>query len=245
MKKKTKIIITVVLAVLLAALLLLYLASMFLLKEATKKVLPEATKAEYITDFDIKRENTIEVDNGGYTMQIPDDLIKVDVNAEVKVNSYASENNETKIIMLTESFSEEMTLLNPDDYDENSTMKRFGIKNVEKMFETLGYARPDSYYNILKGICLLDWNDYNMLSIRKSVAFSIYAYLRAELTMNLDNYIYERDNVRAVIQKGKEPNTHIDLFCTDDLNGAYTILVHGDDMTLEEVTAMLNSVEFK
>ena len=133
MKKKTKIIITVVLAVLLAALLLLYLASMFLLKEATKKVLPEATKAEYITDFDIKRENTIEVDNGGYTMQIPDDLIKVDVNAEVKVNSYASENNETKIIMLTESFSEEMTLLNPDDYDENSTMKRFGIKNVEKM----------------------------------------------------------------------------------------------------------------
>lgn len=245
MKKKTKIIITIVLAVFVAALLVLYLVSMFLLRAATKKVLPETTRAEYITDFEIKRENTIEVDNGGYTIQIPDDLLKVEVKEEVKVNSYASENNETEILMLTEAFSEEMTLLNPEDYENDPTMKRFGIKNVEKLFDSLGYARPDSYYNILKGICLLDWNDYNMLSIRKSVAFSIYAYLRTELAMNADNYLYERDNVRAIIQKGKEPNTHIDLFCTDDLNGAYTILVHGDDMTLEEVTAMLNTVEFK
>lgn len=245
MKKKTKIIITVVLAVLVVSLLALYLVPMFLLREATRKVLPEATRAEYITDFEIKRENTTEVDNGSYTIQVPGDLLKQEVNEDVKVNSYASENEETKILMLTEAFSEEMTLLNPEDYENDPTMKRFGIKNVEKMFESLGYARPDSYYNILKGICLLDWNDYNMLSIRKSVAFSIYAYLRTELTMNAENYLYERDDVRAIIQKGKEPNIHIDLFCTDDLNGAYTILVHGEDMTLEEVTAMLNTVEFK
>lgn len=46
MKKKTKIMITIISAVIVIAVLVLYLVPMFLLKAATKKVLPNATRAE-------------------------------------------------------------------------------------------------------------------------------------------------------------------------------------------------------
>ena len=243
MKKRTKKILGLIAAVLVLLALIVYVLPLILLKVAIRKVLPEATRAEYITDFDRKPENTIEVDNGKYTICIPDDFSKLDV--EVAANCYASEDKESKIIMILEPSADEMSLLNPEDYKDDPVMKRYGIKNVEKVFDSLGYGRPDSYYNILKGTCLLDWEDYNMFHGRKAVAFSVYAYLRAELYLDLNNFLYERDDVRAIVRFGEEENFQVDLFCTDNLNGAYTIMIKDKNITLEDVTAMLNTIEFK
>lgn len=243
MKKKTKIMITIISAVIVIAVLVLYLVPMFLLKAATKKVLPNATRAEYITDFDLEPQNSMEVDNVDYTIEIPAHLSKMDY--DIGANCYASADNESKIIMFTKPYDEEMSLVNPEDYKDDVTMKKYGIKNVEKMYESLGYGRPDSYYNIMKAACLVDWEDYNAFSVRKSVAFSVYAFLRAELYLELDNYLYERDEVRAIIQAGEEGKYQVELFHIDNLNGSYTIMINDKYVTLEDVTAMLNTVEFK
>lgn len=244
MKKSTKIIITVLVVVLLVGGLLSYLVPMFILKAATKEILPEAKRAEYITDFETKPEGYVTVDNGGYTIEIPSQLSKSDYE---KANVYSAEDGSeygSQYLFLTEPFDEEMNLL--DAYEEdNEEIRKYGIRNVEKMFGSLGYARPDSYYNILKGTVLLDWEDYNMFSVRKSVAFSVYAVLRTELYMTLDNYIYERGDVRAIIQTGEEGEYTVDIFHVDDLNAGYSVRIKDENLSFEEMISMLNTVEFK
>lgn len=250
MKKRTKIIISVLAVVLVLGGFASYFVPMLMLRAATEEILPECKRAEYITDFDTMPENSMEVDNGGYTIQIPDYLLKDDYD---KANVYYTESEDAdetdfgaKYIMLTEKyeFDEPMSLVDPSYYEEDTTIKKYGIKDVEKMFASLGYGTPDSYYNILKCVCLLDWEDYNILSVNKSVAFSVYAVLRTELYMNLDNYIYERGGVRAIVQYGGEGYFQIDVFSADDLDGAYGMRINDPDLSFEEVVAMLNSIEF-
>lgn len=242
MKKKTKIIIAVIVIVLVIAALASYLVPMFLLRAATREILPECKRAEFITDFDTMPKDSMEVDNGGYTMRIPDYLIKSDYEA---ANVYNTEDGEGKFIMLTEPFDEAMSLVNPEDYEDDETMKKYGIKDVEKMFASLGYGTPDSYYNILKCVCLLDWEDYDIFSVRKSVAFSVYAILRVELYMDQDNYLYERGDVRVIMQAGGDGYYKIDVFHAGDLNGGYGMIIKDTNVSFEEVVAMLNSIEFK
>lgn len=205
---------------------------------------PEAKRAEYITDYDSLPQNSIEVDNIGYTIQIPDYLTKLESDYS-KGAMYYEQGDEVKYIMITEALDEEMSLVDPSYYEDDETMKKYGIKDVKKMFASLGYGLPDSYYNILKCVSLLDWEDYNIFSVRKSVAFSMYAVLRAELYMDLDNYLYERGDVRAIIQSGGDGGYKIDVFHVDGLNGAYGIMIRDENLSFEEVVAMLNTVEFK
>ncbi len=244
MKKKSKIIIAVLAVVLLLIGLASYLVPMLLLRAATKEILPEAKRAEYITDFETKPEGYVTVDNVGYTIEIPSQLSKSDYE---KANVYSAEDGSeygSQYLFLTEPFDEEMNLL--DVYqEEEEAIRKYGIRNVEKMFDSLGYGTPDSYYNILKCVSLLDWEDYNIFSVRKSVAFSVYAALREGFYMTLDNYIYERGDVRAIVQTGGEGYYTIDVFHVDDLNAAYGMRIKDENLSFEEMISMLNTVEFK
>lgn len=244
MKKSTKIIITVLAVVLVLGGLACYFVPMFLLEAATKEIMPECKRAEYITDFETKPEGYETMDNGGYSIEIPSYLIKSDYE---KANVYTADDGTeygSQYIFLKEPFDEEMSLI--DVYEEdNEEIKKYGIRNVAKMFESLGYGTPDSYYNVLKCTSLLDWEDYNIFSVRKSVAFSVYAALREGLYMTLDNYIYERGEVRAIIQTGAEGYYTIDIFHTDDLNAGYSIRIKDENLSFEEMVSMLNTVEFK
>lgn len=76
------------------------------------------------------------------------------------------------------------------------------------------------------------------------MAFSVYAVLRAELYMDLDNYIYERGDVRAIVQVGGDGYYKIDVFHMDDLDGGYGMMIKDPDLSFEEAVAMLNSIEF-
>ena len=244
MKKSTKIMITVLAVVLVLGGIASYLVPMFLLKAATKEIMPECKRAEYITDLKSKPEGFVIMDNGGYTIKIPSYLSKSDYE---KANVYSADDGTeygSQYIFLMEPFDEEMSLV--DAYEEdNAEIKKYGIRNVKKMFESLGYGTPDSYYNVLKCTCLLDWEDYNVFSVRKSVAFSVYAALREGLYMTLDNYIYERDDVRAIVQTGEEGYYTIDIFHTDDLNAGYGMRIKDENLSFEEMVSMLNTVEFK
>ncbi len=244
MKKSTKIILAVLAVVLVLGGLASYFVPMLILKAETKKVLPEAERAGYITDFETKPEGWISVDNTGYTMEIPAYLEKNDYD---QANVYAGEDGTefgAKYIMLTTPYEEEMSLI--DAYKDNEeSVKKYGIRDVEKMFNALDYGTPDSYYNILKGVCLLDWEDYNILSVRKSVAFSVYAVMRKELYMTMDNYIYERGDVRAIVQTGEEGGYTIDVFRVSDLNAGYSMMIKDANLSFDEMVSMLNTIEFK
>lgn len=257
MKKKSKIIVATAIATAIATAALLILGFVFLvlprieLYNATKEMLPECEAiAEYFTDFALENEDTYTVSNEYFSIDIPAYLSEKETigTATDSFTMYGTPDGETSCVLIDEPESYPMSMIEAyEEYDEDKVMEKYHITDVERMFTSLGYGRPDSFYNVMKCVYLLDYKDYDFWDLDKMVAFSIYGIMRTEMYAG-KAYLYEKDDIRALVECHSEKMVAVSVMQTTDLNKVYSFMLReqGEDKTIDmnEVFGILNSFQF-
>ncbi len=243
---KKKVIIVSVVVVVLAALAAAcyFLVPKFVLKSIVGGDVDKCVAAEIITDFSTTHKDVYEVSNGLFTVDIPNNFVEKPGLEALKVSVYKSTDGKKQYMMFNKTDDMSMSLLEPINYGEYDKLFDKEPAQVEEILMTMNYGRPDSYYNVLKAAALTDAKDFTMWDAKKLTAFTVFAQLKNSLYESKEVYIYERDNIRAIIKgPGEKANYHIvDIMNTDDLNTAYSITVTTDDF--KDVLALMNSFEF-
>lgn len=249
--RSTIIAVAIILTILLALSCLIPRIALYAL---VKIMLPECTKAEYITDYTVTDDTAITKHTNGYSYKIPGHYTEKEVEKDVAdICAYSAPNADAdipyKYIITNTADEAEMNLLDKSYYEGEDSFKYIKEKDAEELFTSLGYGTPDSFYNVIKCVALLDYEDYSFWNLDKTAAFFTYASLRFAAYPDTRFYIYERDDVRAIIQTATfqedESKAHfqIDIFHKDHLNEPYgAILVVKD---YEEMLAFLNSISFE
>ena len=249
MKKRTKIILSIAIAaVLLTFVSLVFIVPRVMLHQMAKELLPACVPAEYFTDYSLKYDNTFTVSNEYFSVEIPEGYVyKEDIPESLNVSAYVlpeTASTSHSYMIINEPYNIYMNLLDPEYSGETEMIPGIKISNQEKIFTSLDYPAPDSFYNIMKGAALLDKKDYTFWNYKKQVAFVSLAYIKEAFYADCNTlYIYERDDIRAIIRCPQESNLHtIDIVHIDDLNTAYSITVKTDN--INDVFALINSFEF-
>ncbi len=253
MKKKSKIIVATSIAT--VALLILGFVFFVLprieLYNATKEMLPECeAAAEYFTDFTLKNEDTYTVSNEYFSIDIPTYLSEKETLGTENDSStmYGTPDGEIICVLVNEPRSYPMSMVEAyEEYDEEKVLEKYHIADVEKMFASLGYGRPDSFYNVMKCVYLLDYKDYSFWDLDKMVAFSIYGIVRNEMLAS-KIYLYEKEDIRAFVECISDSMVGVNVMKTEDLNTPYTFIVctrgEGKNVDMNEVFGILNSFQF-
>lgn len=249
--RSTIIAVAIILTILLALSCLIPRIALYVL---VKGVMPDCTKAEYITDYTVTDDTAVTEHANGYSYKIPSHYTKEAIKKDdFDVCAYSAPNADAEIpykyLIINNASDVEMNLLDKSYYEGEDAFKFIKEKNAEEIFASLGYGTPDSFYNVTKCVALLDYEDYSFWNLDKTVAFFTYASLRVAAYPNTRFYIYERDDVRAIVQTAifqedeSKAQFQIDIFHKDHLNKPYgTILVVKD---YEEMVSFLNSISFE
>lgn len=251
---KRRIAIILIVVILAVVLTLACLIPRIALYALAKGILPECTRAEYITDYSVTDDAAITEHTEAYSYKIPARYTKADIrNHSVDASSYTAPNADSdspyKYLILNRADEVEMNLLDPSYYKNEESLKFNKQVNAEEIFSSLGYGTPDSFYNTLKCVASLDYEDYSFWNLNKTAAFFTYATLRGGLYPDTTFYIYERDDVRAIVQTGTDQEYEdcaqyqIDIFHKDHLNESYATLLVVKDYN--EMLAFLNSIAFE
>ena len=242
MKKKVIIISVILMVVLIAAGTAWYFVPRIVL-EKIYGIDPKLCKsAKYITDFDTVGLDYMTVATDYYVVDVPKTCEKEDIKFK-NTKLYTSSDNSKKYLLIGEpSESYDITLMNPDSYKDDEKLKGLEREELEKVFNSLDYGIPDSCYNTFKCAALLDAKDFNMFDSNNVIAFMSYAIIK--INGMTYRYIYERDDMRALVSQMSEGENryYIEVFHKDNLNKSYLINVTTDDE--DDIVKLLNSFEF-
>lgn len=239
-KKQTSIILVVAVTVLALIGVLGILMPRIMLNLLIKETLPEFVGAEYITDFTTVADETFEVENEYFRAQILQGFEKTGDLENSKETVF--ENRESGKKYRIQNMPSDVTMT-VNDLDYQSLPESYMNTSDESMLNSLGYATPDSYYNIMKCVSLLDAKDYDKWNMEKIMAYSVYGSIRISLG-EVNNYLYEREELCAYIQNNKEIGEYrLEIFRPEDLNTAYVITIENGEM--KDVICFLNSINFK
>ncbi len=205
-----------------------------------EETLPKFVAAEYITDDSVLEENVTEIENDFFTVCIPDSFQETNVSSDECSVIYEDTKTDRFYKIQKNAIDVTMTV---DDLDYQSLPESYLHTTDESMLNSLGYAEPDSYYNIMKCVSLLDAKDYDKWNMEKIMAYSVYGSIRMSLG-EIENYLYEREELYAYVQYNKDTDTYkIEFFQPQDLNTAYVITIEKGN--IEDVAALLNSIQFR
>jgi len=253
MKKKSKFIVATLIATvaLFISGFVFFVQPRIELYNATREMLPECeAAAEYFTDFTLKNEDTYTVSNEYFSIDIPTYLSEKETfgKEDDSFTMYGTPDGEIGCAVFNEPESYPMSMVDAyEEYDEEKVLEKHHITDVEKMFESLGYGRPDSFYNVIKCVYLLDYKDYSFWDLDKMVAFSLYGIVRNEM-LGSKVYLYEKEDIRAFVECISDSMVGVSVMKTEDLNTPYTFIVRawgeGKTVDMNEVFGMLNSFQF-
>lgn len=201
--------------------------------------------AEYILDFSNKPDDAVTVENDYFSVGISEDFTLNNADKELGVLSYKSNTNGDAIMICYEPNDMTKSLLDREMYKDDIVLEEAGIDNPEERVSLLCSVSPDSYYNTLKNAALLDSSNYDFWNLDKATAFYILGSIRESAYGGYIPYIYERDNVFAIISKPEKEGKGyiIDMVKADDLNSTYLIIYN--TKYLDDVVALVNTLEFK
>lgn len=238
--KKGSIVLVVAVTVLALIGVLGVLMPRIMLNLLIQETLPEFVGAEYITDFTMVADETFEVENEYFQAQLPSGLEQED---ELKdLEEFVYRNNDSGLTIRIQNNASDVTMT-VDDLDYQSLPESYMHTSDESMLNSLGYATPDSYYNIMKCVSLLDAKDYDKWNMENMMAYSVYGSIRISLG-EVENYLYEREDLYAYIQNPKNTGEYkLEIFRPEDLNTAY--VVNLENATITDVTCLLNSIKLK
>ena len=253
MKKKSKFIV----ATSIATVALLILGFVFFVQprielyNATREMLPECEAvAEYFTDFTLENKDTYTVSNEYFSIDIPTYLSEKETFGKEgdSFTMYGTPDGAISCVLVNEPESYPMSMIEAyEEYDEEKVLEKYNITDVEKMFMSLGYGRPDSFYNVMKCVYFLDYKDYSFWDLDKMVAFSIYGIVRGEMLAS-KIYFYEKEDIRAFVECISDGTVGVNVMKTEDLNTPYTFIIRareeGKTVDMNEVFGILNSFQF-
>ncbi len=237
-KKKIVILVSVFLVV---AALGCFFVPRILLHMAVKE-LPQCVPGEFVTDFTSQEQNTFTVSNHFYSVEIPQGYTKKEVTGSLGMSLYETTESDRTYLLFDYGVDMTMSLLDEQWYEEDENLKRVNVKRIEKAFEKLGEGVPDSFYDVQKAIVLLKDEDYSFWDRDRQLVFFVMGTFKSAWEEEQRVWLYERDDIRAVIRQQKGMGFVIDVVQEDDLNTAYGMLIKNAEE--EDVWKLLNSWEF-
>ncbi len=242
MKKKVIIVSAVVAVLLTVAGAVLYFVPRLIL-EKVYGIDPKLCKsAKYITDFNNTRSDYITVCTDYYVVHVPRGYAGEDVRYQNSKIFRSQDNTKSYLIIGEPSKTDDITLMNMESYKNDEKLAGLTKEELEKVFNSLDYGLPDSCYNVFKCAALLDVKDFNMFDSNNVIAFTSYAIIKKSGMQYC--YIYERDDIRALVSTMSEGSNkyYIEIFHKDNLNKSFLINVTTDEE--DDIVKLLNSFEF-
>ncbi len=200
---------------------------------------------EMITDYETKPEKGVSVGNEYIKFKLPQEMTQAE--NKTSLDAYVIKNNtgDKQCVLINKMSDVTISLVDEAHTNEEGKklIKRYGASNVENAYESMGYPVPDSYYNIMKCMTLLDYEDFDFLSMRKAQVFVAMVELRKVIYQERKLYVYERDDVCAFVQERSKNQYAIEFFEKNDLNTVCAITMKTQDF--DDIKCILNTVEFK
>lgn len=237
---KMKVVIWVIVCLMVAALGCFFVPRILL--HMAVKELPQCVQGEFVTDFTSREQNTFTVSNDYYSVEIPDGYIKREGTESLNVSSYESMESDRTYLLFDYGADMTMSLLDEQWYEEEEKLKNVNIKRLEKAFNKLEYGIPDSFYNVQKAIVLLKEEDYSFWDIDRQLVFFVLGTFKSAWEGEQSVWLYERDDIRAIIRQQEGMRYVIDVVNAKDLNTAYGVLMKNAEE--EDVWKLLNSWKF-
>lgn len=260
MKKKTKIIISCIVA---AVLILGFVIWVIMPRAALSKMVEEflipnfSGKGEYFDGYDVRNDSFVKVENEFIALDIPAEyILENQPSPEHEILPYIYRKEDTKEVVLLFAKPEDivMDLTDYSQYAENESVPdEKAFKKLMTAFESFGYGLPDSRFAAYKCSILLDKEDYSFWNMGKATAFVVLGTMKATSpSLYEDYYVYESENIKGIlsIKENTVDEDHptryeaaFDAYPVSDLNYSYTIMFGMN--SLEDIYAVINSVEFK
>lgn len=205
--------------------------------------------ATYCEKYDVRFDSAVRADLITYTAEFPDSYVREEIKTgDIQCVSYTE--GDSKVLIIPNDEPIDGNLLDPDLYNDDDLLGGKSEKAVERIFGSLGYGLPDSFYATGKCTALVNEEDCTYWNMDKTVAYSVLGNLKQVwFPGGADVILYERDNVRAIISLGEDEDTsgvwvaNVDVFDTKDLNMPTSIVCRTGDK--EFIFKLLNSVEYK
>lgn len=259
MKKKTKIIISCIVAAVLILGFVIWVimprAAMGII--AKKYIMPSIDyhKGGYFDGYDVRNDSFVRVENEFIALDIPSGFElekKPDEEGEdlPHIERYERKDTKEAVLLFPKPNDTVMDMTDYAMYAENEKIPdEKAFNRLLDTFESFGNGIPDSRFASYKCIVLLDKENYSFWDMDKATAFTVLGTFRVSaLSVYKDAYVYESDNIRGILylsensRKGKY-EAAFDAYPVSDLNYSYTITMCMD--SLEDIYAVINSVEFK
>ena len=251
MKKKTKIIISCIVAavVILGIVIWVILPRAALSIEAKKYIMPcFESKGEYFDGYDVRNDSFKRVENENVSLTIPSGF-EVFENEYIPFFYKCNDTGET-VYMHSEPNDAVLDMTDYEPYADDASEKDF--QRMIKAFESFGNGMPDSRFASYKCTVLLDEEDYCFWDLGKATVFNIVGMGRAYAFSNCKYlYVYESENVNGIIEirentydeSQPEYEAIFEAYPVSNLNHSYTLYI--DMNSLEDIYSVINSVEFK
>ena len=258
MKKKTKIIIFSIVA---AVLILGFVIWVIMPRAALSNIVEEflipnfSGKGDFFDGYDVRNDSFVRVENEFISLDIPSGFeLEKDPNAEKddfhSLQRYVRKDTQEAVLLFPKPID---TVMDMTDYamfeGEEKIPDEKAFNRLLDTFESFGNGMPDSRFAAYKCIVLLDKENYSFWDMDKATAFTVLGTFRVSaLSVYKDAYVYESDNICGILylsensRKGKY-EAAFDAYPVSDLNHSYTIMFGMN--SLEEIYAVINSVEFK
>lgn len=214
----------------------------FAIKDNIESLGPEGKMFE---SYDVADDTLIRVGNDNISVAVPGGCMYEDRNI---VDVYQSLDGKEYVSISKEINDVEVSFFG-SDYKESEI---FGIEYKRETlmagFEKMGYGVPDSTYNTFKCLYLLKESDYSFWDYGKGIAYANAAYVKNEIMWMDVHYVYERDDMYALIMERHLQDEGLYYYCVEvydpnNLNQSYIIIIKVEDK--EQAYAIINSVKLK
>ncbi len=246
MKKKGLIIVAVILLVLAVVAAIVLPKRIKLYNAINDNIETLDPKGAMFENYDVTDDTLIRVENDNISIAIPGGCIHED--REV-ADIYQSLDESQSVYLAKEVNNTEVSFFKPG-YGSKSEVYgiEYKMEDLRNGFDKLGYGIPDSTYNTYKCLCLLKESDYSFWDYEKSLAYLNAAYVKNE-SMWLDaNYLYEREDMYALIMEKHLEDEDlyyylVDVYNPKNLNQSYNVIIRVKDR--QQAYAIINSIELK
>lgn len=246
MKKKIVLVVVGILVVLVAVGAILLPKRIKLYNEIKNNIDGLGPKGEMFDAYDVTDDSLVQIDTSNLTIGVPKDFAQGDSDIIVTYKS----SDESQLVGVSKHVSDEPIAFFDPEYGEKSQIFdiEYSFDDLRKGFEKLGYGIPDSTYNTYKCMYLLKEKDYSFWDYEQGLAYANAAYVKGE-TMSMDvNYVYEREDMYALIMERNITDEgliyfYVDVFDPADLNTSYLVVIKVKDR--QQAYAIINSIKLK
>ncbi|MBE5934069.1 MAG: hypothetical protein E7263_11690 [Lachnospiraceae bacterium] len=204
------------------------------------------TEGKMFDAYDVTDDSLVQVETDYLTMGVPQDCSLGDSQI---VYDYTND-DESVYVGISQSVREEKIAFFNSGYTDKSKIFDivYSLDDLRDGFEKLGYGIPDSTYNTYKCFYLLKEEDYSFWDYEKALAFANTAFVKNEVAQMDVHYVYERDDMYALIMERNMTEEgkiyfYVDVFSPDDLNKSCLVLIRVEDR--QQAYAMINSIKVK